>query len=178
MQPLWDLIVALRNSPLNLRISRRFRLTVFGSVLFCARAFEDACVEGILSKGEGCLDFLALLSEDVRESAYKERHVSSLERESLQASLAALSHVALTCPRSHRLRSYMHMFREIVPKTAAILVMADVQLVMLLGKQHLNVVVVFLEPRLNRFPLQDLHTRLCLLCFDYKVSPEFQRADA
>jgi len=75
----------------------------------------------LVAFGEGCLVVMAMLSEDLRKAAYRDRHVSEKEQLELEQVMASVAHVVLVAPLTFPLKSYLPLLREYVPEIVSII---------------------------------------------------------
>ena len=108
-------------APRNKKDIRRLRLTVLDGVLAVCRRLRDGFLTDCVALGEGCWVTAGILSEDIRQAAYKERHVSEVERNEIEAQIERVSHVILLCPAVFPPRSYLPLIRESVPELVCII---------------------------------------------------------
>ncbi len=106
--------------PRNKQVVRRFRLTVLDGVLAVCRRLRDGYLTDVIAIGEGCWVTAAALSADVRQAAYKERHVGEAERLELETTLTNLQHAILITPVTFPVRSYLPLLREYVPEIVCV----------------------------------------------------------
>lgn len=113
--------------PLSKKDRQRLRNTALDGVLTLARTFLAGALVSLIAHGEAGLVAAALLSEDVRRNAYKERHVQDREREDLEAAVQDLTHMVLLAPMGFPAKAYLPVWRELLPEAAAVAVPPAVQ---------------------------------------------------
>ena len=85
---------------------------MFDAVLGALRAFHELCVHSIVGRGEGAMAAITLLSDTIRQNAYRERRVPERESEKLEERALGLAHAFLLAPQVHPVRFYMPFLRE------------------------------------------------------------------
>ncbi|CAE8584544.1 unnamed protein product [Polarella glacialis] len=108
---------------------RRARLTVFDGMLTALRVVRDQSLTGVIAHGEGALVATALLSEELRAAAFKERHVNNEEAASLIEAYDGITHFILIAPQGFPQKSDLAFFRDHVPEVSCIVVPPDKQVV-------------------------------------------------
>ena len=106
--------------PVPKKDRQRMRLTALDGVLNLARLVVTASLTALVCHGEAGFVCAALLSEEGRRAAYKERHVAEKEVSTLEAALQGLRHVVLISPLGHPVKQYGNLFRDYLPEASVI----------------------------------------------------------
>lgn len=105
------------------------------AVLAVSRAIRDVSVLAAVAHGEGAVVLMGVLSANVRQAAYKERHVPELESEELESFVAHLEYAILVAPHVLPAKSYLPLLREYVPEIAFIVPPETVQVLVVLPEK-------------------------------------------
>merc|ERR1712032_1516571 len=99
----------------------KLRSVVLDGILTVLRAIHQVAVMTIIAHGEGAVIAIATLSEELRKDAYGLRRVSEQERQMLEASVLALTHVVLLAPHVLPAKHYRAFLHEAVPEIVCVM---------------------------------------------------------
>ena len=108
---------------------RRCRLTLFDGILEALRAITTLAVPAVIGHCEGALVLIGLSASEIRRQAYQDRHVSIVERESLEATVAGMSHILLYAPHGFPVRSYVNFLFDYMPEYVSVMPDTNIQII-------------------------------------------------
>ena len=77
--------------------------------------------QSIVGHGDGAVVIIALLSDAIRQNAYRERRVPAHEFEKLEECALGLAHAFLLAPQVYPARSHMPFMREYLPEIMCVI---------------------------------------------------------
>ena len=108
-------------APRSKQAIKKLRSVILDGVLSVLRAIQQVAVMAVIAHGEGAVIAIATLSEELRKEAYGMRRVPEEEKQALEASVLALTHVVLLAPHVLPAKAYRAFLHEAVPEIVCVL---------------------------------------------------------
>jgi hypothetical protein len=106
--------------PVSKQDNTRMRLTALDGILAFARTLQSGMLTAVMARGKAALVAIALMSQECRDAACKERHVSAKEMTELEGIVSALSHNVLLAPMRFPCKHYLATWRDYMPEATCV----------------------------------------------------------
>ena len=125
-----------QKGPWSKKDLKKGRLMLADGVLALLRSIRDGMFVSVIAQGEGGIVASAMLNNDFRSAAYKERHVAPNEAQQLEEAYSIVKHVLLFAAHSFPPKSYFALLKEQAPELACTPIAEDKTVISIIPLNH------------------------------------------